>query len=392
MLGILAGLGLVVASAQASNIRVDVQGSAGQSAITVEPNGTVNYRIVANLSDTNNEGAALIGLSLRYTGGAIGQQADTPAGLACPNPMGAFVVPDGIGNPAGYGGTMIGGELIQIGGAQNTINNTADNALFPIGAVIPGVAKPAPGCGQAVVATGSFNIGVAEADFEVQAFDVFANVIQAGQDGTGAFWATEAAGVDAGTNLTVHVVAGGVVPNLVSSVPPFTAVGSTTIPTNGTLWRTTRQVIRLTFDGPLPVTPPTGTELDIVELLPAGAFGADLLPGTFQLTIEGGNVLKIRESATGSTVLADNHWYAIRNTGAWAGVANFEIHFPVNVGDSDGNRFTTPADVGQVNAAPNGPQPDNSRFDINGDAFKTPADVGLANANQGPPPAKPTGH
>ena len=73
-------------------------------------------------------------------------------------------------------------------------------------------------------------------------------------------------------------------------------------------------------------------------------------------------------------------------------MANFEAHLPVNVGDFDGNRFTTAADVSGVNSAPAGPQADQSRADINGDSFKTATDVSLTNSNQGPPPAKPSGH
>ena len=37
--------------------------------------------------------------------------------------MSAFAPPDGLSNPAGYGGTLIGDAYVQVGGAQNTINN-----------------------------------------------------------------------------------------------------------------------------------------------------------------------------------------------------------------------------------------------------------------------------
>jgi len=73
-------------------------------------------------------------------------------------------------------------------------------------------------------------------------------------------------------------------------------------------------------------------------------------------------------------------------------VANFEVHFPVNVGDFNGDRFTTPTDTSLVNSAAAGPSADQSRADVNGDAFKTPTDVSLVNSNQGPPPPKPSGH
>ena len=46
----------------------------------------------------------------------------------------------------GIGGTAINGNLVQVGGAQNTINRTPDIAPFPIGPVLLGVARPS-GCG-----------------------------------------------------------------------------------------------------------------------------------------------------------------------------------------------------------------------------------------------------
>jgi hypothetical protein len=93
----------------------------------------VNYRVVGVLSDTLNEGLALFGFDLVFDGGALAQ-ATAPAGMS------SFVKTDGITNPAGFGGTtdVPGhvGELVQVGGGQNTIKNTVDNAPFPIGSVV----------------------------------------------------------------------------------------------------------------------------------------------------------------------------------------------------------------------------------------------------------------
>jgi len=372
---------------------VAVQGPAGEPTVNVEPNGTVEYRIVADLTDTTNEGLALIGLSLNYTGGDIGQQANNPAGVVtCGNPMPAFVVPDGIGNPAGYGGTMIGGDLIQIGGAQNTINNTADNAPFPIGAVLTGVAKPAPGCGQAVIATGSFTIGAAEGDFQLQAFDVFANVIKAGETGV-PFWATEAAGVGTVTNLNVHVVAGGVVVNLASSVPAFTAVGVTAVPAGGTLWRSANNTLRLTFSGPVPAAPTAG-QIEVVQLLAGGAFGADVSANGFTFALESGNtVLKIVD--TGASDFPHRSWWAIRNTGGWAGVASFEAQFPVQVGDATGDNRTLQADILEINTGISclSGCGDQNRKDVTGDGRVLQSDILETNTRiSSLPVAKPTGH
>lgn len=386
-------VGLTAMSVQASNINVAVQGSAGESEITVAANGTVNYRVVATLSDDLNRGAALIGLSLNYTGGDIGQQADTPAGaVTCQNPMPAFVIPDGITNPAGFGGTMIGGDLIQIGGAQNTINNDIGNAPFPIGAVIEFVARPT-GCGQAVVATGSFTIGAGTGDFQLQAFDVFANVIKADETGM-PFWATEAAGVGTVTPLTVH--AGVVSANLASSVPAFTGFGITVVPAGGTFWRSAGNVGRFTFDSALPGLPTAGQIL-IQELLPAGAFGPDL-SASFAFTLESGNtVLRIRDglTATPTATLLHRKWYAIRNTGGWAGVANFEAQFPSQVGDATGDNRTLQADILEINTGISclSNCGDQNRKDVTGDGRVLQSDILETNTRVSSLPfAKPTGH
>jgi len=182
-----------------------------------------------------------------------------------------------------------------------------------------------------------------------------------------------------------------------SSIPPYTGVGVNSAPLNGTLWRSARNTMRLTFLAALPGAPTAG-QITIQELLPApgcvgaGGFGSDLSANGFTFVLESGNtVLKVRDNDATSDLL-HRKWYAIRNTGGWAGVANFEAQFPVQVGDANGDKFVTPTDVGVVNAAAAGVQPDQSRVDINGDGFKTPTDVGLANANQSGFLAKPCGH
>ncbi len=203
--------GLTASAAMASNINISVQGPNGEPSINVAANGTANYRVVGTLTDDLNEGLALIGLSLRYTGGPIGQQANSPADQpinSCANPMRNFVIPEGITNPAGYGCTLIGGELIQCCGAQNTIKNTIDNADFPIGDVLLGVARPG-GCGQAILLTGSFNVGAAQGNFQLQAFDVFGNGIKDGELTTDVFLETEALGLGTVTPLNITVGDGG---------------------------------------------------------------------------------------------------------------------------------------------------------------------------------------
>lgn len=206
LLGAMLVLGLVATTVQATDLTVSVQTAGGDSTVDVAAGGTVDYRVTGILSDDLNEGLALVGFNLVFDGGDL-VQADTPVGGAtCLNPMPSFVKPDGITNPAGFGGTVIGGDLIQVGGGQNTIKNTADNADFPIGTVLTGVAQPA-GCGMAVIATGSLTVpgGLADGTYHLMLQDLFANVIRESETGE-PFWATEAAGVGAIANLTINVV------------------------------------------------------------------------------------------------------------------------------------------------------------------------------------------
>jgi hypothetical protein len=168
---------------------------------------------------------------------------------------------------------------------------------------------------------------------------------------------------------------------LVSSFPPFTAYGQT-VPAMGTLWRSQNNVIRLTFDVPLPFAPQAGQIL-IQEMLrcptpppPLPEFGPDLSAG-FTFEVEDGTVLRIGENGS---VLGHRRWYAIRNVGGWSAVADLETQFPVQVGDASGDNRVLQTDVGLINA--NVPClsacGDQNRNDINGDGRVLQADVGEA--------------
>ncbi len=190
-------------AAQPSNLSVSVE-SVGSHSVVVAPGATVRYEVIGILSDDSNEGLALVGFDLDFDGGDL-MQADTPTGdpnSGCENPMIHFTQPWGITNPAGYGGTIIGGDLIQIGGAQNTIKNTTPP--FPIGEVLTGVAQPG-GCGPAVLVTGMLTAPAVEGAYTLALENLFANVIREGETDDGTFWATEAAGVGTITNLTIEV-------------------------------------------------------------------------------------------------------------------------------------------------------------------------------------------
>lgn len=206
ILSVVLALAFVGANVQATDLNLSVQSSAGLSEITVAPGATVNYKIMGILSDDLNEGLALFGLDLVFDGGNL-TQADSHVGtIDCLNPMPNFVIPKGITNPAGYGGTVINGDLVQIGGGQNTIKNPVENAAFPIGTVLLGIAQPAV-CGEAVLVTG-FLIAPAESrtyNLTIPLNSVFANVIREGEVIENIFLASDAAGVGTVSNLIINV-------------------------------------------------------------------------------------------------------------------------------------------------------------------------------------------
>jgi len=132
-------------------------------------------------------------------------------------------------------------------------------------------------------------------------------------------------------------------------------------------------------------------QVEINELLPEGAFGPDL-SASFSFDVEGGTVVRIQDS--GAT-LEHRKWYAIRNVGNWPGVAPFEIHYLVQMGDCDGDGVVISLDVGCVNAGI--PCIDNcgdeNRKDMDADGKVLSLDVGAVNAHLGSfAVPKPTGH
>lgn len=188
-----------------------------------------------------------------------------------------------------------------------------------------------------------------------------------------------------GTPLQMCIGSGGeeCTVNLASSAPND----------QGSLWRASRNIMRLTFDGAIVAPTPGQIKIRKMVAVPGcGSYEADL-SASFTYAVEPGNILRIREAGT-TVTLEHRSWYEVSVVADndWPGVCNFKRQYVVQVGDADANRFVTAVDVGQVNAQPLGPVADNSRFDINGDGFRTAVDVGLANGSQGALPAKPCGH
>lgn len=190
-------LALCGSAAWGTDLNVSVLTAAGDPAITVGPGATVDYKVVGILSDTTNKGLALFGFDLVFDGGALTTQALAPTGME------SFVKNEGITNPAGFGGTMgvpgHDGELVQVGGGQNTIKNTPDNAEFPVGSVVTLL-----GHTEVTLAEGSLTAPMDEGTYLLQATNIFANVIKDGETGV-PFWATEQAGVGTVGPLAITV-------------------------------------------------------------------------------------------------------------------------------------------------------------------------------------------
>ncbi len=194
MAGLLFAISSSIVGATDLNVAVT---SGGGAVINVSPGASVNYAVTGELSDALNEGLALVLFDLTFSGGPL-PQADSPTS----SPMTNFDRPAGATNPAGYGGTMVGGALVQVCGAQNTIKNDIANAAFPVGMVMTGVASP--GSPQVLV-TGSFTAPMTPAAYTLNVSNVAASVIRDGEDGMGAFWAVDLAGVGSIGNLTINV-------------------------------------------------------------------------------------------------------------------------------------------------------------------------------------------
>jgi len=187
-----AALALPVA---ASDLALSVE-SGGSNTITVGPGDAVSWSVVGELSDASNEGLATIVFDLAFDGGDL-TQGDTPAAP----PMDNFATPLGLNNPAGYGGTVVSGDLIQVGGAQNTINNAF--ATEPIGNVIPGLAQPGL---PETLATGTLTAPLDPGTYTLKLDNALANVIRENETGS-PFWAVDGADIGTVTDLTVEVVA-----------------------------------------------------------------------------------------------------------------------------------------------------------------------------------------
>ena len=186
---------LLATPAAATDLNLSVE-AGGANSVVVAPGDSVSWSVVGELSDAANEGLAFFVFDMSFNGGAL-TQGDAPVGA----PMTSFDTPNGLTNPAGYGGTLSGGDLIQVGGAQNTINNAF--AAVPIGSVTTGVAQPGF---PEVLVSGTLTAPIAPGTYTLKTLNVMVNTIKSGEIGV-PFWAVEEAGVGSCDNLTIEVVA-----------------------------------------------------------------------------------------------------------------------------------------------------------------------------------------
>ena len=148
--------------------------------LTLVDDGGGAFHIDGILSGDVSEGLALWSVDVGYDGATCTMDAPIAGNMA------SFVKDEGLTNPDGYGGTLIGSVLTQVGGAQNTINNDIGNAPYPIGTVVTGVAISSENLAEGTATGGDTITLVADSGF--------ANVIVAGE--TGPVYEVAAATVD----------------------------------------------------------------------------------------------------------------------------------------------------------------------------------------------------
>ncbi|MGD2109663.1 MAG: hypothetical protein PVI86_09755 [Phycisphaerae bacterium] len=364
----LVAFGLVGSAAMAVDLNVAVQTPTGDPIASVEGGEAVDYQVVGVLSDTNNLGLALFGFDLAFDGGDLAQ-ADEP-GVA---PLNNFARNLGITNPAGFGGTIINGDLVQVGGGQNTINNIPSNADFPVGSVITNL-----GHSEIVLATGSLTAPLENGTYTLGVANLFGNVITSEE---ASYWAVEAFNPGSVESLSIQVG------------PQDTASVVSTTPTcDESLVRAANNCILITLSESIADSLPGAGDLLIQPLQAGGAYGADL-SADFTYAAEGaGEILRIDEDGD---VLQNETWYAVRNVGGWSRAAAFEVHFRVVYGDVDNDGLTGGLDAGEIWGFRGPASGDCDKYDLDVDGTIGGLDAGEAWGNRGstaPDASKPDGH
>jgi len=196
--GLTALLLLSVPPTASTNLALDVRSSSGASTLIVSPGRVAHYQVIGTLSNAAaSDGLAYFSTKLSFSGGPL-PQAASPTSV----PMSSFAAPLGFSNPAGFGGTLVNGELVQVGGAQNTINNTI--AAAPLGTVVLGVAQPSA---PQVLVTGDLVAPYRVGSYTLNALGTKANVILPGQSGVPFYKVDKVAGTSVSAlSIEVHAI------------------------------------------------------------------------------------------------------------------------------------------------------------------------------------------
>ena len=311
----------------------------------VAPGASVNYQIKGVVSNDGNLGLAIFGVDVTTDTGLAQPQASAGAS------MGSFVKNDGITNPAGYGGTVSGADLLQIGGGQNTIGNDGvlPHPAYPIGVVVENVALGT----EIVLAEGTITAPTAPGTYAVSLANPFASVLVAD---TGTFYTVAPATASVGAIGSMQLDVSAALPALVSSDPDGD---------NGplkTLCRMQNNCITLTFDGAVDAVG--------VPAIVLTAGGSDL-GSSFTAAFDGA-VVTVTETGA---VLSNLTWYTISE--GTLNVEAFSVDVCTLVGDVNGDGMVMALDLGAAWAV-NGQTGPCLRADVNGDGTVMALDLGAA--------------
>ena len=258
-----------LAAPSAAQVTLDVEIlSGGAPVVSVLPGQSVPFTIEAQLGGEPSQGLAMFSIDLDHDGGPLTQVA--PSAAAAP-----FVSPMGVNNPAGFGGTLRAGDLLQVGGAMNTINNQF--AAAPLGSVVTGLALTA----TEELATGSLVAPSTAGVYTLSARNLFANALDA--PAPAGFWEVKAVEAGAMSALTILVLDCGAEtfcePKVDSAgcAPTLTASGAASLGGSSSLTLTASNVLNRQF----------GLFVYGTELADDPAFGGTLCVG--------GNVVRLFE-------------------------------------------------------------------------------------------------
>ena len=204
-------------------------------------------------------------------------------------------------------------------------------------------------------------------------------------------------GLDVGDPVTCMSPGSGVTGGTVDlevSAAPLAVLTEASPAAEFTLPRTQGNVVKLTFDRAVPAVPGNDGEGELLirEMLVGGGYGGDEnVGGTFNIFIDGvdPNVLWIQDSIA-APALANETWYSFQNDGSWAGVASFEMQYPVVFGNVNDSVETDVTDVTQVMGNRADPAPFDALEDLNASGAVDVTDVTATLGNRGSTkPAKP---